>query len=57
MAEPMAYTPVEAARALGISERSLRALIAREQVRVVRVGRRVLVPVQELHRLLAAPTA
>ncbi|MHB8648120.1 MAG: helix-turn-helix domain-containing protein [Thermomicrobiales bacterium] len=48
----IAYSPAEAARALGISERTMRSLIASSRVRVVRVGSRVLVPAGELRALL-----
>jgi excisionase family DNA binding protein len=41
-----------AARTLGISERYLRGLAARGHLRIVRLGRRVLVPRDELDRLV-----
>ncbi len=48
----LAYSPAEAARALGISERTMRTAIADARVRVVRIGARVLVPREELEALL-----
>jgi excisionase family DNA binding protein len=41
----------DAARRLGVSDRFLRMLEARGQVRFTRLGRRVLVPVSEIERL------
>lgn len=41
---PIAYNVRQAAQVLGIGERTLRALIRAGQIRVARVGRRVLVP-------------
>ncbi|BDG16980.1 helix-turn-helix domain-containing protein [Thermus brockianus] len=41
---PVAYNIAQAARVLGIGERTLRYLIRAGQIRVARVGRRVLVP-------------
>jgi excisionase family DNA binding protein len=44
----------EAAEITGLSLSSIKMLIGREQLRIVRVGRRVLIPAAELDRLLAA---
>ncbi|APD09726.1 helix-turn-helix domain-containing protein [Thermus brockianus] len=41
---PVAYNIAQAAKVLGIGERTLRYLIRAGQIRVARVGRRVLVP-------------
>ena len=41
---PVAYNIAQAAQVLGIGERILRYLIRAGQIRVARVGRRVLVP-------------
>ena len=57
MAEKLAYSIEEASQALGVSERTFRALVARHEVRVVRVGRRVLIPADALRDLLGAGTA
>jgi excisionase family DNA binding protein len=45
---PLVHTKEEAARILRIGNRTLHALIASKKLRVVRVGRRVLVPHAEL---------
>ena len=55
MGEKMAYSASEAAEAVGISERHIRNLINSGQIRTVRLGRRVLIPREALHELLAAP--
>ena len=52
MTEALAFSPAEAAEALGISERTLRKLITRGELRVVRVGKRVLVPATVLREML-----
>ena len=44
----------ETAQALGVCSRHLRTLIVRGQVRSVRLGRRVLVPREEIDRLATA---
>jgi excisionase family DNA binding protein len=41
----------QAAHALGVSARFVRMLGARGQIRIVRLGRRTLVPSEELQRL------
>jgi excisionase family DNA binding protein len=41
-----------AARVLGVSDRFLRILHERGQLRLTRLGRRVLVPVSEIERLV-----
>ena len=52
MADQLAFSPAEAAEALGVSERTLRKLITRGELRVVRVGKRVLVPATVLREML-----
>ncbi len=52
----MAYSPKEAALALGISERTMRSAIADKRVRVVKFGARLLVPREELEALLRDET-
>lgn len=47
-AEPVAMSKKQAADQLGISERSVHRLISDGRLPVVRVGRRVLVPVESL---------
>ena len=49
---PLAHTPREAARLLGISEPAIRARIFRGQLPVQRWGRRVLVPHDALLRVI-----
>ena len=51
LSPPRLVGVLEAARALSISTRHLRALVARHQVRAVRLGRRLLIPIAELERL------
>jgi excisionase family DNA binding protein len=50
--ERIAYTVPEAAAALGISEDFLRNLIRRDEIPHVRLGRRVLIPVDALRALI-----
>lgn len=52
MSERMAFSPAEAAEALGLSERKIRDLVARGELRARRIGTRVLIPREELQRLL-----
>lgn len=47
-----AFSVCESARLTGLSVKSLRRLILRGQLDVVRVGSRVLVPAESLRRLL-----
>jgi excisionase family DNA binding protein len=49
---PRLMSTSAAARALSISERHLRTLAARGHLRLVRLGRRVLVPREELDRIV-----
>lgn len=42
----------EAAKAIGISRASMYQIVASGEVRSVRIGRRILIPVAELQRLL-----
>jgi excisionase family DNA binding protein len=42
----------EAAAAFGVSRASMCQVVARGEVRTVRIGRRILIPVAELQRLL-----
>ena len=48
-----ALTIAQAAEALTVSISTMKALIAKGSVRVVRLGRRVIVPASEIARLLA----
>jgi excisionase family DNA binding protein len=48
----LAVNRFEAARLLSISLRTLDALVARGELRGRRVGRRIVFPVEELHRFL-----
>jgi excisionase family DNA binding protein len=49
----LAVTVTVAARRLSVSQRLVEKMIADGRMRVVRLGRRVVVPVAELERLLA----
>ena len=51
----LAYSAREAADTLGCSERHIRDMVNEGQLRVVRLGRRVLIPAEALRDLLAAP--
>ncbi len=53
--ERLAFSPKEAAMKLGVSERHLRGLIARDEIRTVRLGARILIPADALRELLAEP--
>ncbi len=48
--EKLLFSKKEVARALGLSLRTIETLIARKELLVRRVGRRVLVPRTELER-------
>jgi len=48
--EPLLSPKREAARALGVSVRTLETLIALGELKSIRVGRRRLIPVTELER-------
>ena len=52
---PLAYSPKEAARLLGMSESAIRARIFRGQLPVVRWGRRLLIRHEDLLRVLGRP--
>ena len=52
-AVPQLWSLQNAARALGVSDRFLRILHERGQLRLTRLGRRVLVPASEIERLVA----
>jgi excisionase family DNA binding protein len=49
-----AYSKDEFARAVGISLSTVKVLIDQKRLRVVKVGRRTLIPAAEMVRLLAA---
>jgi excisionase family DNA binding protein len=48
------YTPVEAARALGIGRSTLYTLLGQGRIRSVRVGGLRRIPIEELHDFVAA---
>ena len=50
--ERLGYSVVEAAAMLGLSPWSIRLAIKSKQIKVLRWGRRVIVPRQEIHRLI-----
>lgn len=52
----LAYSASEAAQALGIAERTIRKMIATEELRCIRVGRRVLISADTLRELLRDPS-
>lgn len=52
MVERLTYSVSEAAEAIGISRSKLYTLLARGELRSVRVGRRTLIPVQAVHEFL-----
>lgn len=49
-----AFSIAEAAESAGVSRSTIKVQIAQGRLRVTRLGRRVLIPVAELDRLLAA---
>jgi excisionase family DNA binding protein len=51
-----AFTIVEAAERLTISRSSLYRLIGRNQIRVVKIGHRSVIPAEEISRLLEEGT-
>ena len=51
----MAFSAKEAAETLGVSERHVRDMVSEGQIRVVRLGRRLLIPAESLRELLATP--
>ena len=51
----MAFSAKEAAETLGVSERHIRDMVNEGQIRVVRLGRRLLIPADSLRELLATP--
>jgi excisionase family DNA binding protein len=53
LADRLALTISEAAESIGVSERTVRSLVARREIPHVRVGRRVLIPCDELRVWLA----
>ena len=52
--EPLAVSCEEAGRLLGVSRFTIRRAIKQGRLQAVRVGRRVLIPVAELERLISA---
>ena len=52
MNTPMAMSPRDAARAIGISRSSLYRLMKQGRIRTVKLGRRTLVPTSELSALI-----
>jgi excisionase family DNA binding protein len=50
----LAYSKEEAARQLGVSRDSVTRAIAKGKIKIIRFGRRVLIPKAELERLLEA---
>lgn len=56
--DPMreAYCPAEAARLLGVTRRTVDRAIARGEIRIARLGRRVLIARVEIDRLLGITT-
>lgn len=53
---PLAVTLKDAAAMLGLSEKTLRRLADRGQIRLIKVGRRTLVPYQDLSALTERTT-
>jgi excisionase family DNA binding protein len=51
-----AYSVDEFCRTTGLSRSTAKRLIAEQRIRVVRVGRRVLIPASEIDQLLDAET-
>jgi excisionase family DNA binding protein len=51
---PIAFSPVEAAKALGVSRSTIFNLLARGEIKGMKLGTRTLVPATELSRFLAS---
>lgn len=51
MSAPIAYRIPDAAEAIGVSAATLRREIRAGRIRTVHIGRRVVVPASELHRI------
>ncbi|WP_037252760.1 helix-turn-helix domain-containing protein [Rhodopirellula europaea] len=49
----LAYSTLEAARAMRVSESTIKRMIQRDELRSIKVGRRRLVPKQAIEELLA----
>ena len=54
---PVAVSPAQAASLLSIGRTNLYVLIAAGDLRPVKLGRRTLIPVQQLHDLIARKSA
>jgi excisionase family DNA binding protein len=54
MVDRVAYRVREAAKALGVSERTVRRMVATGELRARRRGRLVLIPARELERFVGA---
>jgi excisionase family DNA binding protein len=52
LVRPMALSKAKAAQALGVSVRTLDYCIAQRKIRVLRIGRRVLVPMNSIEAVL-----
>ncbi len=52
LAQPRAHSFREAGRILGISRSTLYRLEAAEKIKLLRIGRRTLIPASEIERLL-----
>lgn len=52
MTERLALSYLELAEALGVTDRHIQRLVQRGEIKVVRLGRRCLVPMAEVERLL-----
>lgn len=50
--ERVAYTPLEAAEALACSRKHIYELVSEGEIRAVKIGRLVRIPVAEMNRLL-----
>jgi len=54
MVERVAYSPTEAAQLLGIHRGTIYNLERRGEIRIIRLGRRALIPRSEIDRILTA---
>lgn len=50
----LAYSPIEAAEALGVTRQTIYALIERNQLRRFKVGRLTRIPADDVHALVGA---
>ena len=56
-AQPLAYSPGEAARAIGCGRTTIYKLISAGQLRSRKIGSRTVIPAQDVHNLITGQEA